>query len=130
MKDDVPLQRLASELLESLDRWDKRLQGHHEENRIAPRTSLPSKMTALVPSGHRQTSNPDLMSGIEVWCRNISRQGMAFIHAGQLKADQLTICLDSCGAGAMWVQAEVIRSRMVHPEFWEYGVVFTGRISI
>lgn len=130
MKDNYRLQRLANDLLESLERWSKRLDGHHVEKRMAPRTTLRSKMTALVPFSRGPSWNPDLTSEIDVWCRNISRVGMAFIHAGQLNADKVTICLDSSGAGKLWIHAEVIRSRIVHPEFWEYGLLFTGRISL
>jgi len=129
------LDRLAYEVLESLDRWDARLQGHQREKRQKLRRRLHTRMSVLVPAAINNQKgdeevDPSQSTETQVWSRNITEGGLAFIHPGRLKTEKFIICIDSSDEGKCWVHADLVRSRQVHPEFWEYAVQFTGRIDL
>jgi len=51
---------------------------------------------------------------------------MCFIYRGTIKAKKIVVCLNPDSGGTLWFQAEIVRQRLVHNDFWEYGARFTG----
>lgn len=122
-------ERLACRVLDILDRWDERLQGHQTQKREFPRRKFRARITVYIESDGVAGECAESMN-LDVWARNISQAGLAFVYQGQIKAENIVVCLDPDAGGKMWYQAEIVRSRQVHNEFREYGIRFTGSAQI
>lgn len=122
--------RLAQSVLGILDRWDERLSGHQNQKREYPRRRFRSRVTVYIPETDDIAGECVESTSFNVWSRNLSQAGMAFIYRGQIKTRKVVVCLNPDTGGTHWFQAEIVRSRQVHNDFWEYGVMFTGSAQI
>ena len=123
--------RTAHEVLDILDRWSSRLQGHHTQKREYPRKTFRTQITVYIPGTEGLAGECAQASSFQVWARNISQNGLCFIYQGQLGiGEKLILCLDPEADGTHWFYAVLVRSRQVHNEFWEYGVKLTERAEI
>lgn len=124
------LDLIATEVLDILDRWEDRIQGHHTQKREHTRRRLRNKMNVFLPGAESLAGECQEASSVEVWSRNISQSGICFIHPGQIKADRIIICLDPDRTGTHWFHADIVRSRPVHNDFWEFGARFIERAQM
>lgn len=127
---DAREERLAAEVIEMLDRWSDRLDGHHGQRREHSRRQFRARVAIYVPESNSMAGECAEATTVRVWARNISQGGLGFVYRGQLHADQLIVCLDPDTAGVHWVHAVVVRARQVHHDFWDYGVKFMGRAQM
>ena len=120
----------AVQVLEILDRWDARLRGHHTQKREHTRMPFRSRLTLHINDSGMQAGECQEQSGISVWSRNISQSGVCFVHKGPLQADKVIICLDPDHECSHWYNAEIVRSRQVHNDFWEFGAGFVSKLIL
>lgn len=123
-------EQLAVRVLDILDRWDARLQGHQNQKREFPRSKYRAQVTIYLSESNSLAGECAESMQLHVWARNISQAGLAFIYRGQIEAEKVVVCLDPDTGGRMWFQAEIVRSRQVHNEYHEYGIRFTGSAQI
>ena len=111
------------EVLDKLDWWDGRNQGHHTQKRTSFRPSC--RTLILVRSAN--DSECDAVA-FKAWTRNISQGGLAFILPRQYSLDKVRItwCHDKADPPSQ-LQARVVRTRRVHDGYYEYGVEFLSR---
>ncbi|MAT16375.1 MAG: pilus assembly protein PilZ [Planctomyces sp.] len=124
------LERSAEEVLSILERWDAKNQGHHTQKRQYSRKPYRTKMTVFIPQSEGMAGESMEATSFTVWSRNISQGGVSFIYPGQLQHGRYLICLDPEKSGSLWFLVEILRSRQVHNEFWEYGANMLERASI
>ena len=122
--------RMAARVLDILDRWDDRLSGHQNQKREHPRRKYRSRVTVYIPETDGMAGECVESTSFDVWSRNLSQSGMAFIYQGQIKTKKVVICLNPDTGGTHWFQAEIVRQRQVHNDYWEYGTRFTGPAQI
>lgn len=120
----------AAEVLDILDRWDQRMQGHQNQKREFDRRPCRTRMTLFIPSADSVAGECQEARNTDVWCRNLSQGGLSFVHPRQLKSDEVIICLNPNQGGSQWLHAKINRVRKVHNDFWEYGAKFTGRAEM
>ncbi|MEZ6049669.1 MAG: PilZ domain-containing protein [Planctomycetaceae bacterium] len=130
MKQGEKLDRAAEEVLAMLDRWDSKMQGHHTQKRQYVRKPYRTKMTVFIPQAESVVGESRESTSFAVWSRNISQGGVSFIYPGALKHGKYLMCLDPEKTGSLWFLVEIIRSRQVHNDFWEYGARMLERASI
>ena len=118
--------RLAWSVMDMLDRWDARLQGHLTQKREHDRKKFRSLITVL----YSTSDESDEAASIKVWSRNLSQGGMSFVYRGQIKPANVVVCLNPDQGETLWYQAEIMRSRQVHNDYWEYGVRFAGSAEV
>jgi hypothetical protein len=125
----VQSQKKLDEVQSILDRWDERLQGHHHEKRQQRRRTFRGEFLLRVPeeSVQRVRKRAKGPSTVLVRARNISSNGIAFLHTDKIDAEEVMICLEVGVADPRWYRGKVVRCREVQNEFWEYGVQLTGR---
>lgn len=117
----------ANRVLDMLDSWSERMDGHQTQKRAAVRKPFRSKMTVFVPEEEGAVGEADDTAIIEVWTRNISKNGICFIYPEVIKSDTIIVCLQVGGGPANYFHAEIVRNRQTHENFWEYGVIFKER---
>ncbi len=122
--------RTVMRVLDALDRWSERLSGHHEQRRAFPRKSARSLITIYFVEESTVPNEAGEKLSAQVWMRNLSRNGLAFIHERYLNVNKIIVCLDGLGQAPVWVHAEVVRSRQVHEGYWEYGVSLKERAKM
>lgn len=120
----------AARVLNMLDSWSDRLQGHQTQKREHPRRRFRSRVTVYLADAERGVGESVQSRNFDVWGRNISQGGLAFISEEQISAEKVVVCLDPQTDGRLWFEADVVRSRQVHDGFWEFGVCFTGTAEI
>ena len=119
----------ATRVLDTLDRWSDRLQGHFTQKREFPRRRFRTKVTVYL-DGNSGVGESAQSTSVDVWSRNISQGGLCFVYTDQIEAVDMIVCLDAQGDGRLWYSAEVVRSRPVHDGFWEFGIRFKGSAQI
>ena len=63
--------------------------------------------------------------------RNLSRRSLAFLHPTELPADaRCTLCFPTSQAGELYVEATVVRRRLIHPDVWDVGVRFRRPVDV
>ena len=117
----------AQKVIEILNRWDARMKGHQTQKRAHERVSYPVRMCLY--NRERTSGTEQAKSGITVWSRNVSPKGIGFVYKGRIEWKRVLLCLDPDSGGATWMHAEIVRSRGVHNEFWDYGVRFIRRAT-
>jgi len=140
IKVQEPSDKQALEVLEILDRWDERLQGHHSQMRNHERKKYRTKIAIYLSHNDQQNNDQinndqinndqtddDCPQYLSVWCRNISQSGLSFIYHADLKWNHFIICLNPEAEETLWYHAEMTRSRQVHNGFWEFGVKLLNR---
>jgi hypothetical protein len=115
----------AQEVIDILNRWDARMNGHQTQKRSHERVPYSSRV-CLYADARNGASEPG-EEGITVWARNVSARGIAFIYKGRIEWRRVLLCLDPDSGEATWMHAEIVRSRSVHNEFWDYGARFIRR---
>jgi hypothetical protein len=123
--------REAVRVLDLLDRWSKRYEEHHAQRRESPRCPVRMSLTIYVGDEQMDLASPESMEGISmpVWTRNVSRHGMGFICRQKINATEIVFCLPKAESPGIWIKARVVRSRIVHEGFHEYGVAFLERTT-
>lgn len=113
----------TQEVLNKLDWWDDRNQGHHTQKRTKSRPQC--RALILVQSIDASGS-----AGVtfKAWTRNLSQGGLSFVLPREvsLQAVVITWCDDKVEPGSR-LRAQVVRYRRVHNGYWEYGVEFLSR---
>lgn len=125
--DNKSLDHQAMDVLSILNRWSDRLEGHHSQKRETGRQPFRSPITIHIPGTENLPGECAEKNNFEAWARNISQSGLGFIYKGQIKASKLTICLNPKAEDECWFNVEIVRSRQVHNDFWEYGVKFIDK---
>lgn len=120
----------AEEVLDILDRWDQRMQGHQNQKREFARRPYRTRMTLFIPGADSVAGECQESCSADVWSRNLSQGGLCFIYPNQLNIDKVIICLNPDQGGTQWFHAEIVSSRQVHNDFWEYGIKFAGRAEM
>jgi hypothetical protein len=117
----------AQEVIDILNRWDARMKGHQTQRRAHER--VPYSVRICLYNRERTSSAEQTKSGITVWARNVSPKGIGFVYKGPIDWKRVLLCLDPDSAGATWMHAEIVRSRNVHNDFWDYGARFIRRAT-
>ena len=115
----------AQEVIDILNRWDARMNGHQTQKRSHERIPYAGRL-CLFPFSRHGTVDAD-RQGLTVWARNVSPKGIAFVYKGHIDWRRVLFCLDPDSGEATWMHAEVVRSRKVHNDFWDYGARFIRR---
>lgn len=124
------MNKAADEVLAILDRWDAKMQGHQTQKRHYARKPYRTKMTVFLPQTDGMAGESSENTSFTVKSRNISQGGISFLYRGALKHDKFLMCLDPEKTGNLWFLVEIVRSRQVHNDFWEYGARLLERASI
>src|SRR5690606_29442314 len=95
------------------------------QKRRHPRVKLYSAVRLYDPDV--ESLSPSIDHGLTVYLRNISSGGIGFLYKGRIPAKSIVLCLDPDQEASTWFRAKIVRARMVHNDFWEYGAQFTGR---
>jgi hypothetical protein len=105
------------------------LQGHHQEKRQDRRQRFRGEFLLRIPPApdRRAPLGVQEPGVLRVRARNISSNGIAFLHTGRIFAEEVMICLNGNAAEPRWYLGNIVRRRQVQNEFWEYGVQLTGR---
>jgi hypothetical protein len=117
----------AQEVIDILNRWDARMNGHQTQKRSHDRVPYAGRIHIYADS--RNCAGEEGKEGITVWARNVSAKGIAFIYKGKIEWRRVLLCLDPDSGEATWMHAEIVRSRSVHNEFWDYGARFLRRAA-
>jgi len=133
--------KTALRVMDILDRWSARYDGHINQKRRFPRRELRTMIAVCLPDESaapgrftRSRSEAD-GSTFRAWTRNLSQSGLSFLHAQKITQTSLMVGLPMHGLATnsrstvVWFEAEVIRQRQVHSGFWEYGVGFRQRTA-
>jgi hypothetical protein len=115
----------AQEVIDILNRWDARMNGHQTQKRLHERVPYAGRIS-LYADSRNGVLEPG-KEGITVWARNVSAKGIAFIYKGQIEWKRVLLCLDPDSGETTWMHAEIVRSRTVHNDFWDYGCRFIRR---
>jgi len=118
----------AQRVLESLDRWDERLNGHQTERRERDRAHIRGTIAIAFPESDFALAGRQESDYLRVWARNISQSGVGFIYNGIIHAEYIIARLN-CGDEEMHFQARIIRRRQLPEDFWEYGAELLERID-
>lgn len=118
----------AHQVLDMLDRWDERLQGHLNEKRGHQRQKFRAIVT-IEARTIRDVGQTEEVQPLEVIARNLSPSGLAFIHRQPIDAKRIKVCLNPATGGDRLLKAEILRKRQVHNNFWEYGAAFIKEAS-
>jgi hypothetical protein len=124
-KPDV--QRAAHEVIDILNRWDAKMKGHQTQKRAHERVPISSRIRLF--HGRRRGSAGQEEPGITVWARNVSPKGIAFVYKGRIEWKRVLLCLNPGSGETTWMHGEIVRSRHVHNDFWDYGVRFLRRAT-
>ena len=117
----------AQVVIDILNRWDARMKGHQTQKRAHERVQYSVRICVYLRD--RKSSGSQAKPGLTVWSRNISAKGIGFIYKGRIEWKRVLICLDPDAGGKTWMHAEIVRSRHVHNDFWEYGARFIRRAT-
>lgn len=121
--------RQAQWALEFLDEATKREDKWYRSSRKHPRSAIRSVVHVCIPKPGQTILDLGGPSAFSALVRDISPGGLSFIHPAWLNVDYLIIGIESVRDQIRWFHAEVVRSREItEADFWEYGVVFRGRI--
>jgi PilZ domain len=119
----------AAQVLDILTRWDRRMRGHQTQKREQERHEYTARMSLYHHDIKPRTGQEKDTSPIDVWGRNVSARGIGFIYKGRIPAKRVILCLDPDLGAKTWIQVEIVRSRQVHNDFWEYGAKFVDRAT-
>ncbi|MCA9040070.1 MAG: hypothetical protein KDA65_06985 [Planctomycetaceae bacterium] len=121
----------ATEALDMLDRWDAKMQGHLTQKRVFDRQRFRSKaiIRTYETTNDEETNTDNKTTSIMVWSRNISQEGISFIAAEVLELGIYLIGLNPDKPNELWIKLEIVRSRKVHNNFWEYGGKMLERMT-
>jgi hypothetical protein len=122
-------EELATELLDMLDRWDARLNGHQNQKREHSRVAFRSRIVVELPELADFDQIPDEESRLQVWARNLSPSGVSFLHRSMIESRKIVVCLGSEGGVQLKYLARIVRSRKLQDGFQEYGAVFLERLE-
>jgi hypothetical protein len=117
----------AQEVINILNRWDARMNGHQTQKRAHPRT--PYLGCLYLFYGRRRDSVEKEQPGLVVWARNVSPKGLAFVYHEHIEWKRVLLCLSPESGEATWMHAEIVRERKVHNGLWDYGVRFIRRAT-
>ncbi|MFN0199018.1 MAG: PilZ domain-containing protein [Planctomycetaceae bacterium] len=121
--------RKAMRVIDSLDRWAERLEGHHNQRRSFPRTSVRTQISIYIPNGRAFAGEGHDSASFQAWTRNISSNGVSFVYPQFVKLSKFIVSLDS-SKGPLFFNAEIVRIREVHEDHWEYGARLLGRAAM
>lgn len=130
IKTDNSTDKHALEVLEILDRWDERLQGHHAQMRTSERKKYRRKIVVIIPECNQEDDQSHQPQSLAVWCRNLSQGGLSFIHSHKLHEGDILLCLNPDCESKLLYNAQITRSRQVHNGFWEYGVKLLSKVEL
>jgi hypothetical protein len=119
----------AERVLEILARWDQKMRGRQTQKRSHERCAYSARMSVYHHDVKPRPGQEADTSPITVWARNISALGVGFIYKGQIRAKRVVLCLDPDAGGKTWLRVELVRSRQVHNDFWDYGGKFIDRAT-
>jgi hypothetical protein len=115
----------AQAVIDILNRWDARMNGHQTQKRAHERIPYFGRV-CVFPFSRHHTPDTD-RQGVAAWARNVSAKGLAFVYKGHIEWRRVLFCLDPDSGEAKWMHAEIVRSREVHNDFWDYGARFIRR---
>ena len=119
----------AQRVLDQLERWERRLNGHYAQKRDHVRRPFRGKVAVFVPSPSHGITDLEHAEQVLVWARNVSQGGICFIANRVLPGDQIIVRLRFAGGSVADYRGRIVRRRQVHESFWEYGVEFCERLS-
>lgn len=119
----------VAKILEMLDRWDARLNGHQNQKRTHSRVPFRSQILVELPDLARSEYVPQENARLRVWARNLSPAGIAFLYRGPIESQKIVVCLDPDGAAEHKIVAKIVRSRKLQDGFREYGAIFLKRVK-
>ncbi len=119
----------AAELLDMLDRWDARLNGHQNQKREHPRVPFRSRILIQFPELADFEHVSEDEAQLHVWARNLSPAGVCFLHRGSIESRKIVVCLDPDNGAQHRYLAKIIRERKLQDDFREYGVIFLQRLK-
>ncbi|HVW00443.1 MAG TPA: PilZ domain-containing protein [Planctomycetaceae bacterium] len=113
-------------VLDTLDRWEERLNLHYGAMRGFERKAFRSQVLIAIPPA---PPSPRPNEPFRVWARNVSQGGVSFVYRVELSATKLFVGLLRGDQEPLWFRGEVVRARSVHEGYWEYGVRFLERAT-
>jgi len=116
-------------VLDRLERWEKRFEGHCAQKRDCVRQQFRGKVTVYIPSVTCDLSEITNSDHINVWTRNISQSGICFVATELITAAHVVLCLRFSEENTAYFRAALVRRRQVAESMWEYGVEFRERID-
>ncbi len=121
------LETSARRVLETLQRWDDRFSKHANQKRVHDRKAFQRKLTIIVPESRSPTGDVYAREICEVWTRNISQSGLAFLTHGELVTTSTHIVIN---LGTKCMLCKIMRHREVHDGFWEYGIKYVEEVQM
>jgi hypothetical protein len=121
------LETAAVRVLAMLQKWDERFNCHATPKRSHERKAFQTKLMVIVPESRNALGDVLPRQVIDVWTRNISQGGLAFLTFGRLEtlATHLIVKL-----GEKYMLSRIMRHREVHDGFYEYGVKYVEEVSV
>lgn len=114
----------AARVVQALDRWAAKYEGHVTERRAAVRQSFHSCLLAYVPGIAAGGRSAEWVP-IKITTRNISTLGIGLVYHAQLLREKIALFFDD----ATCVLGDVVRQRRVYDGYWDIGVQFTERFD-
>ncbi len=119
----------ARRLLDRLEQWENRLEGHFTQKRTHERLKARGRIAVVVPPPGSSPANLARGRRVEVWTRNVSQGGICFIANEPIPVDQLVLQLRFADGTEHLFLGQIVRRRQVDEHFWEYGVSFVKRLD-
>ena len=123
-------ERDALRVLDSLDRWDERLNGSYSKEREHNRNSFRGMAIIVLPPIEGAVGKLAEPQKVQVWLRNISQGGLSCIYPGKITHQHVVVGVGTDPARIAWFHSEIVRSREVPEQFWEYGIAFRSRADV
>ncbi len=119
----------ALRLIERLERLDALLADQFQRVRKHERIRAHGQLRVFVPAPGAKPTDLKNAQVIHVWTRNLSQGGLSFIAREQILAEQIVVELPFADGRINYLLSNVVRTRQVDEEFWEYGVAFLLRLG-
>ena len=119
----------AEQVIDRLDRLEKRLQRHYSDQRTCSRQQFRRKVTVFIPPTLYDVVDIEQARRLDVWTRDVSQGGISFIATEAISAQQIVVRLRFADESFSYFRATIVRRKQVDEAFWEHGACFCERIE-
>ncbi len=121
------IESAAQRVLAMLQKWDERFSSHATPKRKYERKPFQTTLMVVVPESKNVHGDVFPRRVIEVWTRNLSQGGLAFLTYGMIETSASHVIVK---LGQKYMLSKIIRHREVHEGFYEYGVKYVEEVSV